>query len=223
MNKFKKIMLGALSVLTLGLFVVTGSKVEAATTFVFNANTGTLAANKTVIDNDDFSITSGKGLGISSCNSGITWSKNGNTFSKVILPSGGNTSASDGFSLKSKSENGTFGVYYSITNSSAVIGGTVSGGNATCSVTSENSAPSAGTAGYITFDVTANTAVSLYASSNRLAIFAVDFTPASSATLDSISATDGSQFAVGDTYSATNLVVTGSFCAAKRRASLAIS
>ena len=34
MNKFKKILLGTLSVLTLGLFVVTGSKVEAATAAV---------------------------------------------------------------------------------------------------------------------------------------------------------------------------------------------
>ncbi|MBQ6783872.1 MAG: InlB B-repeat-containing protein [Acholeplasmatales bacterium] len=45
MNKFKKVMLGALSVLTLGLFAVIGTRVDAADTSVFNANNGTDATD----------------------------------------------------------------------------------------------------------------------------------------------------------------------------------
>ena len=41
MNKFKKVMLGALSVLTLGLFAVVGTKVNAATTYSYGEATVT--------------------------------------------------------------------------------------------------------------------------------------------------------------------------------------
>lgn len=53
MNKFKKIMLGALSVLTLGLFVVTGSKVEAATSnYSLDLTRITTTSDKAVLNTD---------------------------------------------------------------------------------------------------------------------------------------------------------------------------
>lgn len=62
MNKFKKILLGAVSVLTLGLFVVTGTKVRAASEEWYKADTETttsaISAGK-FFDGTSFSITSG--------------------------------------------------------------------------------------------------------------------------------------------------------------------
>ncbi len=60
MNKFKKVMLGALSVLTLGLFVATGAKVDAASqdyTFDLDLTSYSSSKNYSVVSKEDTNVT----------------------------------------------------------------------------------------------------------------------------------------------------------------------
>jgi len=104
MNRFKKIMLGALSVLTLGLFVVTGTKVNAATTdYYYWKNVSNSASNSTkLINSNDDTITL-TGFTNSSTDSGRA-----STITTSLLPNGAAIASGDRALKVSSGSNGTF-------------------------------------------------------------------------------------------------------------------
>lgn len=97
MNKFKKIMLGALSVLTLGLFVVTGSKVEAA-----SLENGTVLVSTTTYAGD--TKTWGFTTNLPSSNTNIAVGSDINGI--VSAKDGTNGSKSAPIAIKSSASNG---------------------------------------------------------------------------------------------------------------------
>ena len=102
MNKFKKIMLGLASVLTLGIIAVTGAKVNAASTTVFNANNGTEGTVQA--KNTDFA-SSNSYLSIKSQGATSTYGADyvvGNSYSLGLWFSN-NTKSTKGFLFTNKS------------------------------------------------------------------------------------------------------------------------
>ena len=134
MNKFKKVLLGALSVLTLGLFVVTGAKVNAATsTYNANEETGNIAKNGTnpFATKTLFNLTSGsKDITLGTAKSDIheAASNYTYTFTKGLWVASTTTSSGTGIKVTALDDNISFKFYYTISNSSKFSNGEYNAG-----------------------------------------------------------------------------------------------
>ncbi len=181
MNKFKKILLGALSVLTLGLFVVTGTKVTAASTVAYSASAQATKTDKNIAAHDIVSIENVLTVHANKSNKieeyQWSYSDDNKTFTKIHTPSGA-TSSGNGYTFTAAKAM-TITVYYTVSNGSDYKTGAVTTGNAALSnsvALTSNTAPSAtSNAGKLVFDLSANGSTELTSSDNRLFIFEIDY------------------------------------------------
>lgn len=182
MNKFKKVLLGTLSVLTLGLFVVTGAKVNAGTivteSFSVDSNvssTSSISAGTKIYDGTVFSVTTGGGaVTKTNCGAGTVTSNDnsGLTYTAGLLPGGGSRT----YEVKAIGKDLTVKFYYTICNGDFSKSGVqTKGGDLQVdgtAVTSTNSNASNVAYMYSTSITSGNSKV-FGASSNRLIIFGV--------------------------------------------------
>ena len=134
-----------------------------------NANSGT-----NIVDNVDVTIHIVKSYKISECNENVAFELDSYSFDKVLLPSG-STDSTNGYTITAKGTI-TITVYYTITDSSGFLTGTVRSGNIVSNdITPESSssAPSNSVAGKLVLNMTNGQSTTIYTSANRLAILAV--------------------------------------------------
>lgn len=186
MNKFKKIMLGALSVLTLGLFVVTGAKVNAADeSFLASSLTTTsFSSGNTVKDGTNYTLSvTGVAATVQSCTS--TNTADNKSYSRVLYASGTTTANEKGFTLTSKSNDIiNFTVYYTISSGDWSNTSSKSGDIAIGSTNgTDSNKKSGGTAYKATGTLAAKSSVILASTSQRLAIFEIEINVLSAKTV----------------------------------------
>ena len=187
MKKLKLFIFTLLSVLTLGLFVVIGSKVEAATvkaTWNVDAETDTSFNAKTEIEDKSFFKIETN----SECSYSVLTNKdtavadddNSLTFTKGLVASGSSTSASKGIKVTTTENNVTVKFYYTMTDSKFTTTSQSKSGNLKISdgtndlFTSSKTSNKANSTAYTdSYTLTSAGTIIAYSSSNRLTIFAI--------------------------------------------------